>query len=153
MEVEMHRVFNSLKSPTLARTVSFFIGLASLGYLMIWLRMLGLIPASFNPHDRFAIARAHFLSLQSLSYQAAFIAFAVLQFVGAVFLWKRKSPATLFFVASFGCYGYEMFAYRDIAPVNSTHIFFNLLSNVIYGVLLCTYVGWITSKRNQVESI
>ena len=149
----MHRFLNSLKSPTLARTVSFFIGLASLGALTIWLRMVGFIPASFDSHNRYALVRAHFLSLQSLSYQIIFIAAASLQFVGAVFLWKRKSPATWFFVAAFGCTIYENIFYHFTAPVNSTHIFFNLLSGVIFYILLCAYVWWVTSKRNQAESI
>ena len=147
----MHRVLNSLKSPILARVVSFFMGLASLSYLAIWLRMLGLIPASFYNH--FMQAQAHYLGLQSLSFQAAFIAFASLEFVGAVFLWKREPPATLLFIAAFCCSSYEKFAYRDFALVNSTHKFYLALTDVILNVLLCAYAWWATSKQNQAESI
>src|ERR1039458_8555987 len=143
----MSRVLNSLKSPTLARVISVFVGLSALGSLLIWLTMLGLIPASFN--GRYAIARAHFLGLQSLFYQAVFIASSCLQFAGSAFLWNRKSQATMYFVASFACSIYEMFAYHDIALVNSTHKFYLQLTNIILGVLWCAYVWWATSKKME----
>ncbi|MGD0294186.1 MAG: hypothetical protein ABSB30_10045 [Terracidiphilus sp.] len=143
----MRRVLNSLKSPALAIFISLFFGLAALGSLLIWLTMLGLIPASFNGH--YAIARAHNLGLQTLSYQAAFIAAACFQFIGAAFLLNRKSPATQFFVAEFACSIYEQFTYRGITLVNGTHKFYLLMNNVIFYVLLCAYVWWATSKKME----
>jgi hypothetical protein len=143
----MRSILNALKSPTLAQVISILVGLSALGSLLIWLTMLGLIPASFN--GRYAIAKAHFLGLQSLFYQAVFIASSCLQFVGSTFLWNRESQATVFFVASFACSIYEMFAYHDIAPVNSTHKFYIQLTNIILGILWCTYVWWVTSKKME----
>jgi hypothetical protein len=143
----MRSILNALKSPTLVQVISVLVGLSALGSLLIWLTMLGLIPASFN--GRYAIARAHFLGLQSLFYQAVFVASACLRFVGSVFLCNRKSSATAFFVASFACSIYEMFAYHDIALMNSTHKFSIRLTNIILGVLWCTYVWWATSKKME----
>jgi hypothetical protein len=143
----MRSILNALKSPTLVQVISVLIVLSTLGSLLIWLTMLGLIPASLN--GRYAIARAHFLGLQTLFYQAVFIASACLQFVGAVFLRNRESKATVYFVAAFACSIYEMYAYHDIAPVNSPHKFYIQLTNIILGILWCTYVWWATSKKME----
>ncbi|MGA3159980.1 MAG: hypothetical protein ABSC77_02100 [Terracidiphilus sp.] len=147
----MRSILNALKSQTLARVISVFVGISFWGSSTIWLRMIGVIPESFNPnpHNRYTIGQAHSLGLQSFSYQTAFVAAAILSLAGAIFLWQRNSKATLFFVASFACYIYEQFAYHYTVPVNRTLIFYFQLSGVILGVLLCIYVWWATSKKME----
>ena len=115
------------------------------------MRMVGVIPESFNPnsHNRYTILRAQSLGLQSVSYQTVFVAAAFLSLAGAIFLWQRKSKATLFFVASFACSIYEKFAFHCIAPVNRTRNFYIQLTDIVLGVLWCTYVWWATSKKME----
>jgi hypothetical protein len=146
-KVYMHSILKALKSPILAKVTSILVGLSVLGSLLIWLTMLGHIPPSLN--GRYTIARAHFLGMQSHFYQAVFIASSCLQFTGSVFLWNRESPATVCFVVSFTCSIYEMFVYREIAFVNSTHKFSIQMTNVILGVLWCAYVWWATSRKME----